>query len=84
MDIKLNVHTKNVLTEDKIEYGLHVIIDTTVLTDNRYKIPNIILYHSLGLIAQTVIVNNRIYALAGVVREARALYQLCKIWSVLT
>jgi len=55
------------LIENKNEYGSHVTIDTTVLTDDRYKIPNKILYYTLGSITQTVIVNDRIYVLAGVV-----------------
>lgn len=53
--------------EDEIEYGPHVIIDTTVLTDHRYTTRNKNLHHILDSIAKIVKIKNRTYSLAGLV-----------------
>lgn len=55
------------LIEDEIEYGPHVIIDTNVVTDERYTSRNKDLCYTLESITKIVEIKNRIYSLVGVV-----------------
>lgn len=54
------------LINDDIEYGPHLIIDTSVITDSRYTNRNEQLYHTLGSIANFVTIKNKTYYIAGV------------------
>lgn len=55
------------LIEDKIEYGPHMIIDTTVLTDDSYKTRKKDLCHTLESITKIVKIKEKIYSLTGIV-----------------
>ncbi|KAL0110722.1 hypothetical protein PUN28_013983 [Cardiocondyla obscurior] len=52
---------------DEIEYGPHIIIDTSILTDDRYITRNTNLRHTLDSIAKVIKIKNRTYSLAGLV-----------------
>ncbi|KAK2578404.1 hypothetical protein KPH14_012736, partial [Odynerus spinipes] len=52
------------LIEDNIEYGPHLIIDTSVVTDDRYTNRNEHLNHTLESIANYVTIKDKIYCLA--------------------
>lgn len=55
------------LIEDEIEYGPHVIIDSSIVTDDRYQIKNKDLNYTLDSITKIVEINNRMYSLAGII-----------------
>lgn len=55
------------LIEDEIEYGPHMIIDTTIITDDRYTKRNKDLCHKLDSITEIIKIKNKIYSLAGAV-----------------
>jgi len=57
----------NTLVQDEIDYGPHIIIDTTELTDNTYSTRNTKLRHSLESISKIVKVNGRAYLVSGLV-----------------
>lgn len=54
--------------KDEIEYGPHVIINMTVLTDDWYTTRHKNLYHTLDSIAKIVKIKDRTYSLTGLVR----------------
>lgn len=62
------------LIEDEIEYGPHMIIDTTIVTNDRYMTRNIDLRHTLNSITKIVEIKNRIYSLAGIVSWSAGQY----------
>lgn len=49
------------------DYGSHLIIDTSIVTDDRYENKNTITVHTLGSIAKTVTIGQKSYMLMGVV-----------------
>lgn len=53
------------LIEDDIDYGPHLIIDTSFITDDRYTNRNEHLHHTLGSIANFVSIKDKTYCLAG-------------------
>lgn len=53
--------------EEKVEYGPHLFIDTTVFTDERYTKRDNKIVHSLGAIATNVQLNSQTYILVGVI-----------------
>lgn len=55
------------LIEDEIEYGPHMIIDSSAVTDDKYLNRNKDLRHTLDSVTKIIEVSNRFYSLAGVI-----------------
>lgn len=55
------------LVENHTDYGSHLIIDTSIVTDDHYENKNTIIAHTLGSIAKTVTIGQKSYILIGVV-----------------
>lgn len=51
---------------ENIEYGSHLLIDTTVFTDYRYTKRNTAIVHSLDTIAAKIELKTKLYVLVGV------------------
>jgi len=64
-NIQSKCHTCGALAETSVTYGKHVIIDTSIFTDNTYIRSN--RKHNLHSIAKTIVLNNTNYILTGVV-----------------
>lgn len=64
-NIQSKCRTCGALAETTVTYGKHIIIDTSIFTDNRYKRTD--LKHNLNSIAKTILLNNTNYILTGVV-----------------
>lgn len=56
-----------ILIEDEIQHGPHVIIDTSIVTDDRYTTRNKDISYALDSITKIIEIKDRIYSLAGVV-----------------
>lgn len=55
------------LAESNFKYGNHIIIDTSVFTDYRYRHGNANIKHYLNSVAKTITMNDANYILASVV-----------------
>lgn len=75
-NIKSKCHTYGALVETSVTYGKHIIIDTSIFTDNRYKLTDV--KHNLHSIAKTITLNNVNYILVGIVHYMvlQSLYSL--------
>lgn len=52
---------------DQVEYGPHIFIDTSVLTDDRYNVRGKIREHTLDSVANSIVISDDLYTLAGLV-----------------
>lgn len=62
------------LIEDEIEYGPHIIVDTSIVTDDRYTNRNKNLRYTLESITKIVEIKDKMYSLAGVVNWSAGHY----------
>lgn len=54
------------LAENSITYGKHIIIDTSIISDNRYVNRRLDIKHDLNSIAKSIVLNNTTYMLVGI------------------
>lgn len=66
-DLKSKCRTCNASAEYNITYGKHIIIDTSVFTDDKYTNRRLDIRHDLNSLAKTIVLNNINYILVGVV-----------------
>lgn len=64
-NIRSKCHTCGKSAETNVTYGKHIIIDTSIFTDNTYI--SLDIKHNLHSIAKTITLNNTNYILTGVV-----------------
>jgi len=66
-DLKSKCRTCNASAEYNITYGKHIIIDTSVFTDDKYTNRRLDIRHDLNSLAKTIVLNNINYILVDVV-----------------
>lgn len=70
-DVHPNCPSCGALAENKYIYSNHVVIDTSIFTDDRYTYKKTNIQHTLHSVAKTLTLNGENYILAGVVHYIR-------------